>query len=220
MSAQGGKSESSGSSASTGMNQSYIAKGQLDNLNQLWDTASGRIIGQDLGAANNQALGGMLGNLQNNPFQQQMASFANPNNQMAQKQIDLLGQNLNKQFSENLLPQIGDQALQGGGLGGTRQGIAQGLAAQGMQQAFSQGAQGILSNAYNQAQQAAQFGTDWATRNAATGIAGLGQMQQQQYAPLLALAQIIGNPAILQRGSNMSMGSESSSSQNMGGGLW
>ena len=50
------------------------------------------------------------------------------------------------------------------------------------------------------AQQAAQFGSDWATRAGMAGIQGLGWTQQQQFAPLMALSQILGNPTVLNSG--------------------
>jgi hypothetical protein len=212
MSVGGSKSKGKGSSGGQSTSESFISPDQLPFLKDLWSQASQGILGGGVGAADVAGGQGLMQGITNNPFFQGMADFAKPNNAMAQQNIDILGQNLNQNLARNLMPQISDQAQQSGGFGGGRQGVAQGLALQGTQQAFAQGSQDILNNTYNQAQQANQFGANWATQNALGGIGALGQLQQQQFAPFLTLAQILGNPAILQKGSSSQQASNSSSS--------
>ncbi len=52
-------------------------------------------------------------------------------------------------FREQLNPSITGSAVGVGGLGGSRQGIAQGMGVNSMMQQFQQGATGIMNNAYN-----------------------------------------------------------------------
>lgn len=203
--ASSGKSEDQSANTSSGMNQSYINKAQLDSLKQLWGQSTNQILNQDLGQANTNAQNSMIAGIQNNPFMQgvnQTRDYVNN----AKQQIGVLRNDLQKQFSDVLLPQIGDAAIQGGSLGGGRQGVAQGMAAEGMQNALSAGASSIYNNAFNAANQAQQFGAQQFLNQQTAGMQALGQAQQQQYAPLLALAQILGNPAILSRGNQAGSG--------------
>ena len=216
MSVSGGKSKISNSASGSQSMKSFISPDQLPFLKRLWGEGTAGILDQGIGAADTAGGAAFMGGLYQNPFAQQLGQFAQPNNEMAQANIGLLGQNLNQNLQRNLLPGITDTSIQSGGLGGGRQGIAQGLALQGTQQAFAQGSQDILNNAYNQANQATQFGTNWATNNAMQGITGLGMLQQQQFAPLLALAQILGNPTVLQESTGKNKSSGSSNSWNMG----
>jgi hypothetical protein len=213
MSVGGKKSEASGSGGGTQQAESMISPDQLPFLKQLWEQASKGILGGGVGAADVAGGQGLMQGITNNPFAQGMQNFAQPNNAMAQQNISMLGDNLNQNLQRNLMPQISDQAQQSGGFGGGRQGVAQGLALQGTQQAFAQGSQDILNNTYNQAAQANQFGANWATQNALGGVGALGQLQQQQFAPYLTLAQILGNPAILNKSSGENWNKSSSSSQ-------
>jgi hypothetical protein len=212
MSIGGGKSDSKSKSGGSSTQESFISPDQLPYLKDLWQQSSQGILGGSVGAADIAGGQNLMQGITNNPFMQGLQDFAKPNNAMAQQNIDVLGQNLNQNLARNLMPQISDQAQQSGGFGGGRQGVAQGLALQGTQQAFAQGSQDILNNTYNQAQQANQFGANWATQNALGGIGALGQLQQQQFAPYLTLAQILGNPAILGRSNSSQSGMSSGSS--------
>lgn len=69
---------------------------------------------------------------------------------------DLSGQistNLTQNLNNNILPGINQQALANGGVGGSRQGIAQGLAIGQTQQAIGNAQSQLNSNAYNTDQQ-------------------------------------------------------------------
>ena len=203
MSVGGGKSESEQSSSSN----SFIDPGQLQQLQQMWSSAGNQVAGGfgQGGFGQGQQFINQIGN---NPFQSNLMQFAQPNNEMVQGNIDMLGQNLQDQFNNTIMPGIQSNAIGAGALGGGRQGVAQGLAAQGVSDAFAEGSQGIMNNAYNQANQASQFGSNFNTQQAMAGLSGLGQFQQQQFAPMDYLARILGNPAIL----NQSQGSRTSSS--------
>ena len=206
----GGKSETESSGRSQQSSNSFIDPSQLANLQQLWSGASDQISG-GLGQGGFNQGQNFLNQIGNNPFDQNLQQFANPNNELAQQNIDLLGSNLSNQFNNQILPGIQSNAISGGALGGGRQGVAQGIAASGVSNAFAQGSQGILNNTYNQAQQASQFGSQFNLQQAMSGLGGLGQFQQQQFAPMQALAQILGNPAIL----NQSQGTSQSDSSDV-----
>jgi hypothetical protein len=65
---------------------------------------------------------------------------------------DIMGQNadlLNRNFSEGLMPQIRESAIQNNSLGGSRQGIAEGVAARGTQEAISDANERLLLGAYD-----------------------------------------------------------------------
>jgi len=90
------------------------------------------MIGQAQGAWGNMLGGGM------NPYVEQMIAGANNN----------LAQN----FQRNVLPAISNQAQASRGYGGSRQGVAQGLAAEGLAEAMGNSTTSILNNAYNTGQ--------------------------------------------------------------------
>lgn len=138
---------------------------------------------------------------------------------------------INRNFQRNIMPSINTGAAMTNTAGGSRQGIAQGLAAsdanrqagdfvnkmysqnfgqqlQSMLQANQQ--LGGLQGQANQAQQGAM--------QQAPGMAGLGASPtqaywQQQFAPLSAFQSVIGAPAILGGGSQ-------ASSKRLGGGVF
>ena len=211
----GGKSESESSAQQT--SNSFIDPSQLANLQQLWSSASNQIGQGGLGQGGFNQGQNFLNQIGNNPFDQNLQQFANPNNELAQQNIDLLGSNLSNQFNNQILPGIQSNAISGGALGGGRQGVAQGIAASGVSNAFAQGSQGILNNTYNQAQQASQFGSQYNLQQAMSGLGGLGQFQKQQFAPMDYLARILGNPAILNQ--SQSKGKSSSTDFNFAGSM-
>jgi hypothetical protein len=85
------------------------------------------------------------------------------------------GQNdLAQDFARYILPRISDQAQATGGYGGSRQGVAQGIAAEGLMEAQGDLAANLLSNAYGQS-----LGQQRAAWAAAPSMAGLGYMPSQ-----------------------------------------
>ena len=130
----------------------------------------------DFGAFRDQLAGQLpfLGQLQN---QQQAAmgnlgQFAQQNNPYLNSQIQQFGADIGRNLRENILPGLGSNAQMAGQRGGSRQGIAEGLAAQGAQRQFAQGATNMRSQAYGQQQQAAQ------------ALAGLSNQTMGQFAGL------------------------------------
>jgi hypothetical protein len=93
---------------------------------------------------------------------EQLQNFSNTLNPFTQQQIGQLGQNLGDVFRNEILPGIGSGFQGAGQRGSSRQGVAEGLAAQGVLNQFQQGSTQLLNNAYGQAQQAA------------TNLAGIG----------------------------------------------
>lgn len=87
-------------------------------------------------------------------------------------------------FNQSVLPQIDNASQLAGGYGGSRQGIAQGLAIQSLNQANANTAAGIYSNQYNQdlsrQLQAAGLGAQISGQAGGLQLQGLGQQQNYQ----------------------------------------
>jgi hypothetical protein len=64
------------------------------------------------------------------------------------QQIGQVGQQINQDFLRNTLPAIRSNSIGAGGFGGSRQGIAEGLGAEGAQRAYAQAATGLLGQDY------------------------------------------------------------------------
>ncbi len=75
------------------------------------------------------------------------------NNPYLQDYANSLSSNLTNNLNWNILPGINQQALANGGVGGSRQGIAQGLAIGDTNRAIANAQAGLYSNAYGQDQQ-------------------------------------------------------------------
>lgn len=85
------------------------------------------------------------------------------------------GQNdLTQDYLRNIMPAISDQAQATGGYGGSRQGVAQGIAAEGLMEAQGDLSARLLSQAYQDS-----LGQQRAAWNAAPSMAGLGLMPSQ-----------------------------------------
>lgn len=153
-----------------------------------------------------------------NSLEQRASGQQNP---FLQGNINALGTNINQQLGQQM-QMIGGQAGQAGQVGGGRQGVAEGLAVQGAQRQFSQGANQMLSQDYqNQgayaqefmgAQQGAMGGyMDALGQQMNLGMGGLGA----QWQPLLMQAGLLG-PAVLEQ---YGQGSGKSYSFGMHGGM-
>lgn len=79
-----------------------------------------------------------------------MADISNP---YLQNYANTIATNANNNLQQNILPGINQQALANGGIGGSRQGIAQGLAIGNTQNAITNAQAQLFSNAYGQDQQ-------------------------------------------------------------------
>ena len=138
---------------------------------------------------------------------------------------------INRNFNQNIMPGINTGSAMTNTSGGSRQGIAQGLAASNanrqagdfVNKMYSQnygqmlqsmlGANQQLGGLQGQANQAQQGAMQQAPQMAGLGGTPDAAYWQQQFAPLSAFQSIIGNPAILGGGSQ-------SSSKRLGGGVF
>ena len=157
--------------------------------------------------------------------------YANAMNPFSGQQVQQFGQQLGDFFNQQLLPGIAGNAVAAGQLGGGRQGVAQGMAAQDMLQQFQQGATGIMNNAYNTGANAANAATQ-AMMGAGSSLPGfaadafnLGMSPfNAAWSPLQQMAGLLGGPTVLgqsEGGSSSqstSRGRGSSLGFNMGGG--
>ena len=120
-----------------------------------------------------------------------------------QSNIDALGTDISSFFNEELLPGITSDAASVGGLGGSRQGVAQGIAAGKMTDAYASGVAGLRSADVQQRIGASVAGMDALGQQ-------FGLAQEAAFAPLspyLALAQIMGDPTILTQAQSQSSSS-------------
>jgi hypothetical protein len=105
--------------------------------------------------------------------------------------------------------QIGDNAIQAGAFGSSRQGVAEGVLGGEIGKAYTQGYGDIIANANRQSIDA---------NNSA--IAGAGQnivnQLQGDFGGLQALAGILGNPTVLQQSFGMDGGTSQASMQSTG----
>jgi hypothetical protein len=136
-----------------------------------------------------------------------------------QNQIDLLGQDIGQTFSQQILPGIQSEAIGFGQLGGGREGVAQGLASQSALGEFQRGASFLRSEDINrQLAAATSLGQLGLGQQAQTGgqleaagqlnLGGIESLQSlfnlglapfdAEFGGLQQLAQIIGDPTILQ----------------------
>lgn len=100
--------------------------------------------------------------------------------------LDAATRQLTNNFTQSILPSIRDDAVLAGGYGGSGQGIAEGLAAQGLQQQVGDTSAQILAQNYQAGLDAMSKGLAFAPSNIsaaftpATAISGVGDVQQQQ----------------------------------------
>ena len=235
-----GKSSSTSRSQQTA--QTFVDPQQapfLQNLRQgaqdLQQRQQGQIgqVAQDLGGQLLGAGGSALNNLQGiqGRLQGQLAGFggfqdasaalrqqAFGENPQLGAQIGQLGQDIGRQFNQQILPGIESNALTAGQLGGGRQGVAQGLGIQASQDAFQRGATDLRSADIQRRLEAAgalgglglgqQAQTAGQLQGAgALNLGGIGELGGlfnlglapfgAEFGPLQQLAGIIGDPSIL-----------------------
>ena len=169
-------------------NQGQSFLDQIPGLSQL--LSGGAAGGAQFSQQGAQGFAGGLENLQNQaqantPALQALQQQALGQNPQLQNQINQLGQDITRQF-EQQLPGITTQAIGGGQLGGGRQGVAQGLLGQSSIDAFQRGATQLRSDDIGRQLQAA--GTLGGLQGQAAGqqgalgqagFLGQGQLQQQ-----------------------------------------
>jgi len=180
-----------------------IAPQQLPYLQNLWRGAQGALPGitSQMGQYQNQG-NQFLGTL--GQAGQQLSPFIGEG--YGQQQITGLQNLLNRNLSENLLPQISQSANAAGQLGGSRQGVAQGIAMRGTQEALYNGAGGFLQQDLARRQAAAGQQAGIQSGAALGGISALPGVMNLGLSPYAALAGIIGPPTVLGQGQQQSTG--------------
>lgn len=123
-----------------------------------------------------------------------------------------IGEQFNNQLSQTVLPGIGANAQLAGGFGGSRQGVAEGNAIQGMTQAFGNSLANLYGNAYAQDQNF-YLGNKGQDLNYALGSQGQNQnfytaqrgqdLQQQSLGANLFNQGVAGNLGIGQQTYNL-----------------
>ena len=148
-----------------------------------------------------------------NPFLSNLQGMSTPggNQDLINRQVSQLGQDLGRTFQQQVLPGIKSDAIGMGGFGGTRQGVAEGMASQGFADAFSRGTTDIYGQNAQQAQQAAIAGgglLGQGALGAMSGLGGLFDLGMGQFtggfSPLMALGGIIGDPTVLDKSKSSS----------------
>lgn len=107
-------------------------------------------------------------------------------NPYLQQNLDALGAGINRQMENYIMPGIAQGAVQSGGFGGGRQGVAQGLAVQGAQDAFQQGASNLLNQSAQQSLQANTAMGGLQTQAGMAGLQGAGSIFQMGLNPMIA----------------------------------
>ena len=179
--------------------QSYIAPQQLPYLTGLWRGAQGYLPQAQALAQQYQPQAGQVGG---NAAQASNILLGLAGQDSTAGQIDVLQNRLNQNLTENLLPALAQGANATGQLGGARQGIGQGLAVRGTQQALGEGITGI------QQLDLARRGSA-ATNAALTGpsaLSALGGAANFGFSPYQALGGIIGPPVVLGQQQSSSSG--------------
>jgi hypothetical protein len=220
-------------------------QGGFNKLNQSANAnmrAGQRMLRQ--GKTSLQGQQGFLGGLQESAQygQQALQQFSQQQNPYLNSQVSQLGQDIGSNFREQILPGIGGGFQNAGQRGSSRQGVAEGLAAQGAQEQFQRGATNLRAGAYGQQQQAAaalaglgnQANQAFGQQQAGWGQQVLGatglsnQALQNNLNPFQIGAAVIGSPTALQfqnsfgmeqaqqTASSTSSGKGSSNSLNMG----
>lgn len=140
-----------------------------------------------------------------------VGQYANPNNALAQQQLSQLSQNIGQNFQRDVLPALNSQAGVAGAMGQSRNALARGVAASDAQNQIAQAGTNLYAQQYGIGAQAAGAATQ-ARLNAAGELPGMGQSLYNlglspftaQWAPLTALAGILGGPQALTTASSQS----------------
>ena len=167
-----------------------------------------------------------LESLQDNPWLARLQQQTQADPAVLQQMTQQLGTDIGQQFNEQILPGIRRDSTAIGALGGSRQGLAEGVASRGAMDAFSRGASNMAfdwQNADSDRQlRAAQTGAQLFGQGgqvAAGGVnelfggVGMGQFMGG-FAPLGAFSDIVGQPTVLNKSRDFSY----SGSFGMGGG--
>ena len=125
-------------------------------------------------------------------------------NPLLEEQISQLQEDTGRLFTENLNPAITSRAVAGGTLGGGRQGVAQGLAAEAAAREFTRGATALRSADMQMRDQAAAQVAGNSLQAASTGLGALPTLldtaergQNAELGVYSSLSSILGGPTVL-----------------------
>jgi hypothetical protein len=204
--------------------QATTYQGNAAQANAGWNTANLRAGGFNADAVAGYQGGAMQG-------MDRLSQFSQQQNPYLQNQINQFGNDLGRQFTEQIIPGIRGGATVAGQRGSSRQGIAEGLAAQGVQQQFARGVTDMRMQGYGQQQAAAGqlaslgqqgYGTAAGLRNQNIGMRADNNAQYYTNQQALGLRpfqigqSIVGAPSVLQN--SMGIQTERSRSTSSGRG--
>jgi len=186
-------------SGSSGSNESFISPEQLPFLMNLWGQGQNAVGGAQQGIQ--QALPGLQNNVVNpalSAFQQIVSGGGG--NPFLEQNIQNQNESLGQTFNESILPGLRRGATATGGFGassGARNQLAEGVAGRGLLQAQQGGESQLRGDAFTQQLmamvQAMGMGGNMFNLGLSPSMAA--------FAPLQAQSGILGNPAILGKGS-------------------
>lgn len=199
-----GYSSSLANSVNASQSTQNVWGGQAPALESLYGQAQQKAgQGVDAGSAGAMATGiGALSKMAGGttPLDQ----FANPNSALANQQLGVAANQIGDQFNRVTMPGLTSSAGVAGALGGSRDGIARGIAASDAQRQIADAGTSIYSNMWNSAASAAAGKTD-AMLSAGQALPGAAlQNYGLSWAPLQQLSGILGGPTVL--GSSNSLG--------------
>jgi len=175
-SSQRSQSTNQGASTSRGYNQ-----GTSGSQQNVWQPQQGALQGLYEGAGNE--LNNTI-NTNNQMQPQMMESWNNIMNPGVNAQLQAYQNQVMQNFNENIMPAIGDNASMAGGFGGTRQGVAQGVAGRGANQQMTD----MASNLYNQDMNRMLQGIQMAPQVSNQNMDSYGR-----YANMLGSPTVLGN---------------------------
>lgn len=195
----------SGSQQASGSTQDVFQSGVFRDLYGRASTAAGgaaanagelRTAAQQLFTGGNQFLEQLGGDAGSAYLEDRLSG----NNPVLEEQISQLQQDTGRLFREELNPAITSRTVAGGTFGGGRQGVAQGLAAEGAARVFNQGATALRAGDIASRDAVAQSIATNSLSAASTGLGALPSLLQ-----------------VLERGNNAELGAYGQLSQILGG---
>jgi hypothetical protein len=231
MGISGGSSSGQTSSDSYGYSQS-LAQSLQRSQSSVWGGQAGAL--QDLyGRATNLAdqQQGQVSNAANQAVRQGMplydqasdtlsklaggggplARYATPNNALAKQQLSQMSQQIGQNFSREILPGIRTDAGAVGGMGGSREQIAKGLAAGGAADAIARAGTDLYAQQYQTGAAAAEA-LSGQRQGAAAALPGIATSAYQlamspfqaAWSPISSLASAIGGPTLVSQSAGLS----------------
>jgi len=202
-----------GSGGSTSTTSGYVDPAQQPYLDFLRNSGMGltgqvmpgaQQFGQQTGQQLYQQGQQSLQALQGNPFLSALQQQSGGNPALIQQQTQQLGADLGRVFNQQVLPGIRRDATAVGALGGSRQGVAEGIAGQGFADAFSRGVTDLQSADALRSVQAATSGAGIQAQGNIGALSmlpnlfGVGMNQfTGGFAPLSLFNSIVGQPTVL-----------------------